>query len=60
MEDGMSGQGELEIYILRKKSCFNSLHRALEGVSCIVYMRTTYRVKPSANWQVVSSSFFLD
>ena len=49
MEDGMSGQGELEIYILRKKSCFNSLHRALEGVRCRVYMCTTYSVKPSAN-----------
>ena len=44
MEDGMSGQGELEIYILRKKSCFNCLHRALEGVRCRVYNRTKYSV----------------
>lgn len=40
MEDGMSGQGELKIIYCVKKSCFNSLHRALEGVRCRVYMRT--------------------
>ena len=49
MEEGMSGQGELGNYILRKKTCFNKLQRALEGVRCRVYMCTSYRVKPSAN-----------
>lgn len=49
MEEGMSGQGELGNNILSKKTCFNSPHSALEGVRCRVYMRTTYRVKPSAN-----------